>query len=168
MSSPAVITDVFLQPGEFHFGARDVRIRTLLGSCVSITLWHPVRHIGGMCHYMLPKRVGVPTGPLSGRYAEEAMELFMRELQARGTHPAEYQVKLFGGGHMFAHLADRQDDAVAARNIEAGRRLLEQRGFRVQAEDVGGAGHRQVIFELWNGHVWVKRTPLASAERDVA
>ena len=46
--------DVFLLPGEFHFGDQDDRIITLLGSCVAITLWHPEKRIGGMCHYMLP------------------------------------------------------------------------------------------------------------------
>lgn len=45
---------VTLQPGEFHFGGANTRIQTLLGSCVAITLWHPIRRIGGMCHYMLP------------------------------------------------------------------------------------------------------------------
>ena len=72
------ILDVFLQPGDFHFGAGRTRISTLLGSCISITLWHPARLIGGMCHFMLPTR-GLPGGvPLDGRYADEALALFDR------------------------------------------------------------------------------------------
>ena len=50
------ILEIFLQPGEFYFGEGKTRIRTLLGSCVAITLWHPRLHIGGMSHYMLPSR----------------------------------------------------------------------------------------------------------------
>ena len=70
------ILDVFLQPGDFHFGAGRTRISTLLGSCISITLWHPARLIGGMCHFMLPSR-GLPAGvPLDGRYADEALAMF--------------------------------------------------------------------------------------------
>jgi chemotaxis protein CheD len=38
---------------------RAFSIRTVLGSCVSITLWHPVKRVGGMCHFLLPTR-GVP------------------------------------------------------------------------------------------------------------
>lgn len=48
--------DIFLQPGEWYFGEGNTRVRTTLGSCVAIVLWHPVRRIGGMCHYMLPSR----------------------------------------------------------------------------------------------------------------
>ena len=69
------IREVFLQPGGFYFGGGRTRISTLLGSCISITLWHPARRIGGMCHFMLPTR-GQPAGaPLDGRYADEALAL---------------------------------------------------------------------------------------------
>ena len=82
-------------------GDEDTRIKTLLGSCVSFTLWHPERKIGGMCHYMLPQRPRRnPGDPLDGRYAEDAMQMFMLELRHSRTLPSEYQVKLFGGGIM--------------------------------------------------------------------
>ncbi len=52
--TPEDVETVVLRPGDFHFGGGHTRISTLLGSCVSITLWHPRRLIGGMCHYMMP------------------------------------------------------------------------------------------------------------------
>ena len=45
--------DVFLMPGEHFVGDARHRIRTLLGSCVSITLWHPQRRVGAMSHFLL-------------------------------------------------------------------------------------------------------------------
>lgn len=39
------VIDIFLQPGEHYVGDADCTIRTLLGSCVSITLWHPAKLI---------------------------------------------------------------------------------------------------------------------------
>ena len=51
---------VFLHPGECYFGGGPTRIATLLGSCVSITVWHPRLLVGGMCHYMLPSRQRPP------------------------------------------------------------------------------------------------------------
>ncbi len=92
--------EVTLQPGEFYFGQDDTIIRTHLGSCVAITMWHPEQKRGGMCHYMLPSR-GHSTMSLDGRYADEAIQLFINEIS---KHPApihEYEVKLFGGGNMF-------------------------------------------------------------------
>jgi chemotaxis protein CheD len=150
--------EVFLQPGEFYFGEEKTRIRTLLGSCVAITLWHPRLRIGGMAHYMLPQRPSRGTQPLDGRYAEEVMLMFQRELQDTRTRPGEYQVKLFGGGRMFAHArnAKRHVD-VQDRNIDIGRLLMVQHGFKVLAEDLGGDGHRNVVFDLWSGDVWLKK-----------
>lgn len=88
--------EVILQPGELFFGKEDVVVRTVLGSCIAITLWHPEQKQGGMCHYMLPSRRN-PSAKLDGRYADEALALL---LQAASHYPApihEYEAKLFGG-----------------------------------------------------------------------
>jgi chemotaxis protein CheD len=153
--------DVFLQPGEVYFGDAETRVRTLLGSCVAVTLWHPARRIGGMCHYMLPARKCQPNAALNGKYADEALQLLRDELTRAHTAPADYQAKLFGGGNMFAPpSAPRPGANVSDRNVSAGRRLLERHGFRVCAEDLGGPGHRQIIFDIGSGAVWVRRHPL--------
>lgn len=160
MNDADSILEIFLQPGEFYFGEDSTRVRTVLGSCVAMTLWHPRLRIGGMCHYMLPARPSGDGGEsLDGRYADEAMQLFMRQLKASRTRPADFQVKLFGGGNMFARLPGssrlRHMD-ISERNVEAGRALLKRHGFELTAEDLGGLGHRNVMLDLWSGDVWVK------------
>jgi len=147
--------EIYLLPGDFHFG-KNTRISTVLGSCVSIAVWHPRLRIGGMSHSMLPSR-GKPGNPnLDGHYADEAIELLLREIGKCNTRPAEYQVKLFGGGNMFRQpLAERAFN-VAGSNVEAARLLLEASGFNIHAEHVGGSGHRNIIFDLCDGNVWVK------------
>lgn len=168
MLKPDHVIEIFLQPGDFYFGDVNTRIRTILGSCVSITMWHPTRLIGGMCHFLLPSR---PKGAgLDGRYADEAMEMFMREIRAAKTHPAEYHVKVFGGGNMFRktekELAAQSDKFksdssfnmdVGGRNVIMARTLINVNGFKIKAEDLGGNGHRQLIFDIWNGHAWVRK-----------
>ena len=156
------VLEVFLAPGEFYFGDEKTRIRTLLGSCVAIALWHPRLRIGGMCHYMLPQRPrGTGHESLDGRYGDEAMALFLRELRRSGTAPADYQVKLFGGGRMFTHGNTSRHADISGRNMDAGRDLVTRHGFRLHAHDMGGEGHRNVILDLWSGDVWLKRAPLA-------
>ena len=158
MRKPPHVIEIFLQPGEFYFGDENTRIRTLLGSCVSITMWHPTLRIGGMCHYMLPSRNRPHSGAPDGRYADEAIELFLQELRASGTSPADYEVKLFGGGDMFPQHKKRGGCAdVPCRNVGAGRELVKKHGFRIKAEDLGGCGHRNIIFDVWSGHVWVRQ-----------
>jgi chemotaxis protein CheD len=162
VNAPEDVLEVFLQPGELYFGESRTRIRTLLGSCVALTLWHPGLQVGGMCHYMLPRRPrrnGWEAEPLDGRYAEDAMKMFLREIRRTRTRAADFQVKLFGGGRMFKaadHLERRP--GIAEANVEFGRAAIAQCGFRLCAEDLGGHGHRNVILDVWSGDVWVRHT----------
>jgi chemotaxis protein CheD len=167
MKQPAQIIEIFLQPGDFYFGDETTRIRTLLGSCVSITMWHPARRIGGMCHYMLPSRgAGKTRIPrLDGRYGDEAILMFFQEAIRHDTDPNDYVVKLFGGGNMFPqHILRSIDQSVSRRNVEAGRTLAKQYGFHVAAEALGGTGHRQVVFDVWSGHVWMRHAELQNCK----
>lgn len=157
MSALSQGVEVFLQPGEWHFGDRSTRVRTLLGSCVSITLWHPRLLIGGMCHYMLPTRTAGSAPALDGRYAEEALCLLLREIDRQDTRPQDYEVKLFGGGNMFPSAGQCCKGHVGKKNAEFGKALLRRHGLRVRAMDLGGIGHRCVLFDIDNGNVWVKR-----------
>jgi chemotaxis protein CheD len=156
MRKPPHVIEIFLNPGEFYFGDRDIRIRTILGSCVSITLWHPKLLLGGMCHYMLPSRQERGSKLADGKYADEALGLLLEEIRRSGTALEDYQVKLFGGGNMFQRQVKTGQTHIGMKNAEAGRHLVKHHGLRLASEDLGGAGHRTVIFDIWSGHVWVR------------
>lgn len=159
---------LYLPPGEIQTGQGNTRIRTLLGSCVAITLWHPLLRIGGMCHYLLarhPKDFRQrPLEPLDARYAEDAMRLLVDALSRQGAFDPEVtEAKLFGGGCMLSPAQippGKPQHPLQLRNIEVGRTLLAHYQLPTRAEHVGGFGHRQVIFEIDTGHVWIKHTPL--------
>jgi len=147
---------VFLHPGEFWFGDADLHVHTLLGSCVSISLWHPQKHIGGLCHFVLPTRpqMGGP-GP-DGRYGDEAMELFRRSAFKHGTQLQEYEAKIFGGSNMLGAGAGSEEDLVGTRNAEAAMQLLSVAGCMLMVAHVGESGHRRLVFEPRSGDVWVR------------
>lgn len=169
---PTDAIDVVLQPGDFYFGTSATRIKTLLGSCVSITLWHPQKLIGGMCHYMLPTRSlatepfsQIPEEELEGKYAEEAFELFARAAQRHRTRLSEYQIKLFGGGHMFPGQKAPGGLNVCKKNIEAAEYFLTANNLKLISKDVGMIGHRVIIFDIWNGNVWVRHQTLGDIKK---
>ncbi len=166
MLKPPHVIEIFLQPGELWFGDKTTRIRTLLGSCVTVTLWHPKRLIGGMCHFMLPSRVRPPGSAPDGRYADEALEALVQDVRKSHARPEEFEAKLFGGGRMFHPLYCESGSVdrfqVHDRNVSAAQELVSAHGFQLKAEHLGGHGHRQVIFDIWSGHVWMKHTPLAA------
>ncbi|HEX5364886.1 MAG TPA: chemotaxis protein CheD [Gallionella sp.] len=167
MNKPSHVIEIFLQPGDLYFGDRDTRIRTVLGSCVSLTFWHPKLLVGGMCHYMLPNRSHdrrrTSAQALDGRYADEAIDMMTKEIDAIGVPHREYQVKLFGGGNMFPGRSNVKEH-VGMKNVDTARKLVIRHGFNCVAEHLGGMGHRNVIFDIWNGHVWVKHAVIARHE----
>ena len=166
IATDEALQEVFLNPGEFHFDGKGekkngaesptgkTRISTLLGSCVSITLWHPRRRIGGMCHYMLTERVRPQNIALDGRFANEAFELFLLQVAAAGTRPSEYQAKMFGGGNMLTGTKLGAQE-IGLHNIEYGRYLLASKNIALMAEHVGGNGRRKLYFDVWSGEVWL-------------
>lgn len=169
MNSPDSTLDIFLQPGDLYFGDCKTRIRTLLGSCVAITLWHPLLMVGGMCHYLLPEhRLGSVSDHLDGRYANDALLMFMHEIKQLGTHPSEYEVKMFGGGNQFPQHAQRSILNVPEKNVQAGKALLLQYGFKLKASDTGGTGHRNVILELRSGSVWMQHVNHSVAQQSTS
>ncbi|MVF21016.1 chemotaxis protein CheD [Methylocaldum sp. BRCS4] len=149
--SPPGFQEIHLRPGDFYFGQGAVRLVTLLGSCVAVILWHPRLCLGGMCHYMLPARGHGRASEPDGRYADEAMELFRREILRAGAPSSEYRARLFGGGNMFSNRSVPAVLNVSARNVEAARNLANRLGSRIDEAHLGGVGYRKLAFELWSG-----------------
>jgi len=158
MKEPDFILEIFLRPGEFHWGDTDTRIRTILGSCVAICVWHPRLKIGGMCHYLLPKRrVRDALEPPDGRYGDEAIELILSEIKQKKTRPQEYHAKIFGGANMFSKVVVDGSINVGQKNIALAETLVAEHGFQVEANHTGGIEHRSILFDLWSGDVWLKK-----------
>lgn len=147
---------VFLLPGQWYFGTRGELVRTLLGSCVALTLWHPVKRCGGMCHFLLPDRQRSAHAELDGRYGDEAMELLAQAMLKVGTRPEDYLVELYGG-------ADTMPDQVNAklnvgeRNIEKALGLIDQYKLQLSTVDVGGNEPRNVALDMRSGQVQLRR-----------
>ena len=152
------LIDIFLQPGELFVGDQDYQIRTILGSCVSITLWHAAARMGGMSHFLLPTRSGLGEDlELDGRYGDEALRLMLQELGSYGLRPQDCEAKIFGGGNMFPGQGRPEAMLVGRRNGEAARELLQVRGITVISESLFGIGHRQIIFDVNKGDVWSRQ-----------
>jgi chemotaxis protein CheD len=168
MNTKRTLNEVFLQPGDYFVGDAGTRMRTVLGSCVSMTLWHPRKRVGAMSHFLLSQRSKRDVGPRDGRYGDEAMALMREELARRGIAPAECEGKIFGGGDMFPGVARAESLHVGHKNGEAARALLAQHGVKLVSESLYGVGHRQIIFDVRTGYVWVAQVnPVEPAKADL-
>ena len=145
-----------LMPGQMHIGPHASSLRTLLGSCVAITLWHPVRRIGGMCHYLLPKRTRRAGEPLDGRYGDEAVEAMVQTLQTLRADPKEFIAHLYGGADTLSGQGAGSFN-IGERNIEQGWSLIDRYGFSLDGVDVGEDVPRSVTLTLASGEVGMRR-----------
>jgi chemotaxis protein CheD len=149
--------EIFLQPGEYFVSGGDTRIRTLLGSCVSVTIWHPERRVGAMSHFLLSERARRHTdGEPDGRYADEGMMLMIRDLSKLDVPVAGCVAKLFGGGDMFPTTSSA--GSVGRKNVTAARHMLAALDIPIVSSCVFGTGHRFIIFDIPSGDVWSRLT----------
>lgn len=165
------IVEVYLKPGEYVFGDASYRIRTLLGSCVSVTIWHPTARVGAMCHFLLPSRGSPWPREPDSRYGDEAIWLMLRELADHRIPREQCQAKIFGGGNMFPGLGSTSQLKVGDKNGISARALLAARGIPVVSESLFGVGHRNIIFDVASGHVWSRQVSpdnLASSKKRTA
>jgi chemotaxis protein CheD len=154
--------EVLVRPGGIHFGGDGALVRTLLGSCVAITLWHPRARLGGMCHFVVPTRGRLPAvvTPMDGRYGDEAMQILDQHAWDVCTTLSDYEVTMYGGGNQFAGDGPAGTIGVAARNAEAARRFSEDFDLRVVTTDLGGWGARHILLDLSTGVVTSRRAGL--------
>jgi chemotaxis protein CheD len=151
-------TVLFLKPGDLWFGPRAEQIqelRTVLGSCVAVTLWHRRLRLGGMCHFVLPSR-DRPQAAQDGRYGDEAIGMLLGRATRSGAAPADCAIGVFGGAHMFPG-DPRATIDIGANNAERALTELESAGLRPGAVDLRGHEHRQLRLDLTSGTVQVRR-----------
>ncbi len=153
--------EIFLNPGEIGCGFKNEVFGTLLGSCVAITLWHPKRRFGSICHFVLPS---VPDFRMDdGKYGTSAFAQQKNDLIRHGVNLRECVAKIFGGGQMFSN-SGAQD--IGLRNITMARQLVSEAGLTIAAENVGNEGYRRLYFDVETGEVWVKFDWLDSDQED--
>lgn len=85
----------------------------------------------------------------------EIIQLLLSEIKSKNTRPQEYEAKLFGGGNMFPGLKSIYEKHIGRKNEEAGSQTIEHFSMKYRASDLGGEFHRNNIFDILNGRVWV-------------
>ena len=148
---------IFLNAGDFYWGSGDVKIHTVLGSCVSITVYHPKKKIGGICHYLLPDRDKNKIGN-DGRSADGVIELFRTKIISSGLPIEEFEVKVFGGASFMPGSSD--ECQVGIKNVNKAVAFLKEKNIIPKIVKTGGKYSRVLYFDLSNGDVWLKETEI--------
>lgn len=144
----------YLFPGTIFVHKDQHLVTTVLGSCVSVCLWHPKAQVGGINHYLLPlwNGEGLPT-PKYGNIAIARLIEKVRRIAGDG----ELIAKVFGGASMWARTEGAL--AVGERNVELAFNQLKEEKIKVISQDVWGEMGRKVIFDTKTGSVLLRRNP---------
>jgi len=153
---------IYLKAGELHFSDKPSSVMTVLGSCLSVTMFHRRARVGAICHGLLPKcrerSVCSAACAERAKYVECAIEMMVKLFDANNLRRSEIEVKVFGGADMFSmRLGGRGSISVGKQNIEIAQQTLEKLNIRVIAMDVGGTTGRKLFFNTQTGEVLMKR-----------
>lgn len=144
----------YLKPGEALVSRQPVLVTTVLGSCVSVTMFSPSQGVGAICHAMLP---GVGHGPRGLHYVETAVRYLHGKMMKYGAL-ADVVVKVFGGAQVLdaAHYSLTRL-TVGEQNVSGVEEILRSLGLTVTKADTGGTRGRKLFFSMKNGDVYLRR-----------
>jgi chemotaxis protein CheD len=128
-------------------------LKTILGSCVGVIVRDPDRRVSGLAHIMLPARRH--DDEAMGKYADSAIPALLSRLATSGCRPGSLQALLIGGAQMFP-MGNSSLASIGDQNVEAARRVLQEKKIPIVFEDTGGTAGRSVIFNNTTGKVLVK------------
>jgi chemotaxis protein CheD len=126
-----------------------------LGSCLGVSIYDPVRRVGGLAHFMLPlsnlDAEKARTRPYM--YVDVGMVQFLEEIFRLGAAKERCVIKVAGGSQML----DTNDIfRIGQRNHTVLRKILWKNGMLVKAEEVGGSLSRTMRLDLADGRVTIK------------
>ena len=152
---------VFLKPGELFTGQSPARVKTVLGSCVAITVRDRRLGLAAMAHCLLPE-AGAPADELPRqealRFVDTTIDLLLNAFRRQGARAGDLEIKLFGGADGLS-LDPQSGAGVGSRNVDAAHALLAARGFTPAAAVVGGRRGRVIEFDTESGEVRVRVLP---------
>ena len=140
--------------GEIYTSAQPAVIETILGSCVSVCLFDPVKKNGGMNHILLPGKADLESFDDATRYGINAMEVLINSMMKLGSRRKDILSKIFGGAHIIRSIAKHM--APGLKNMRFVEEFLDREGIPIVSRNTGGNNGRKIYFHTHTGDVFLK------------
>ena len=126
-----------------------------LGSCLGVTIYDPIRKVGGLLHAMLPdSRIdAVKAVSMPYMFVDTGIPRLFQAAYQLGGDRARLVIRVAGGSQL---LDPKGVFNIGERNFNALVALLARNGLRIQTQDVGGASSRTLRMDMTTGRVTVK------------
>lgn len=143
----------YLQAGDIVVSDEEIKIVTVLGSCISVILYDEQLHTGAICHALYPtqpKQHKKHNKKHTAFYADAAIHSMYEKLLNRGSFHRNIIAKVFGGSHKIPGIdGDEKYKRKRAghRNCRSAIKTLKGLKIPIIAKEVGGKlGRRIVLF----------------------
>ncbi len=126
-----------------------------LGSCLGVTVYDPLKKVGGLLHLMLPDSsidpVKAQTVPFM--FVDTGVPRLFQAFFKFGGERWQVVIKVVGGAQF---LDPERRFNIGERNIQALEGLLTHNGLTMHARDLGGFNSRTVRFNVATGEVVIQ------------
>ncbi len=126
-----------------------------LGSCVGVSFYDPMLHLGALLHVMLPAMYQSTDSNIY-KYADTGIRETIRKLTAFGLVKSRTVVKIAGGAKMFEISGNADFGNIGQRNINMVKQILAEERLHVVREDTGGSHARTMLLQVENGDVKIR------------
>lgn len=134
----------------------DILVTYALGSCVGICLYDPTLKLAGLSHIMLPSSRLAPDANQAMKFADTAIVMLVKKMEAMGGRSVRFKAKIAGGAQMFAAKSNASVANIGARNVQAVKEALNKLRIPIIAEDTGKNYGRTLYFNAEDGMMRIK------------
>lgn len=150
-------TEVKVGIADLNLVSSPNKIMTIgLGSCIGIALYDRRSKLAGLSHIMLPDSTQFKNVTNPMKFADLAIPLLIKKMEAKGCQKRNLIAKIAGGASMFSFSDKSMVGDIGKRNIQAVKKSLSEERIQIIAEDVGGNKGRTMILDALNGKVTLK------------
>jgi chemotaxis protein CheD len=146
----------YLLPGEIFQSSEPIMVNTVLGSCVSVTMYCRKTGFGIISHSMLPSsKDSADKEPNCMKYVDCSILHMHKVFTDLNIDRKNIEVKLFGGSDMFDY--NKNTETIGSKNINAAVENLAKLKYTITARDIGGQFTRKLYFSTETGIVYVRK-----------
>jgi len=126
-----------------------------LGSCLGVTVYDPIKKIGGLLHLMLPDSridpVKATTAP--HMFVDTGVPVLFKTIFNLGGERSRLIIKVAGGAQF---LGDQHTFNIGGRNIQAFETIITRNGLAIHARELGGVNSRTIRLDLATGSLSIQ------------
>jgi two-component system chemotaxis response regulator CheB len=145
---------IYLKSGQMFVGENSEEIFTTLGTCVAFCVYDKKNKIGGIIHYLLPKKIeDGASNPLN--YAEKAIPTLLKEIKNRGCRKEDLHVTIIGGNSIGETDISKE---IATANVQIALEWVKKLGLSYYHRPSQASEGQQILFKLADGELLIKKS----------